>query len=222
MDIRVSADPAADAAVFIARKLRNAVARRGSGALAVSGGNTPQPMLDALAATELPWERITTWQVDERIAPDHDPDRNADQLDGFPGTVRLMPVTAKDLRAAARRYASSLPERFDVIHLGLGDDGHTASWPPGDDEIVASARPVDLVGEFHGRRRMTLTPPVVNGARARLVLAAGTGKAAIVERWLLRDPALPINRVRRTDTTVFIDPAAAARAESAAALRRAE
>ena len=99
-----------------------------------------------------------------------------------------------------------------MIHLGLGDDGHTASWPPGDDAIVASERPVDLVGEFHGRRRMTLTPPVVNGARARLVLAAGTSKSAIVERWLLRDSSLPINRVRRTATTAFFDEAAAARA----------
>ncbi len=218
MDIRVSDDPAAHAAAFITRKLANAVRRRGSASLAVSGGNTPQPMLDALAATDLPWEHITTWQVDERIAPDHDPDRNADQLDGFPGTVRLMPVTAKDLRAAARRYAASLPERFDVVHLGLGDDGHTASWPPGDADIVASTRPVDLVGEFHGRRRMTLTPPVVNGARARLVLAAGTGKAAIVERWLLRDPDLPINTVRRTATTAFLDEAAAARAAADAPL----
>lgn len=222
MDIRVSADPASDAAAFIKRKLRNAVSRRGSASLAVSGGNTPKPMLDDLAATDLPWEQITTWQVDERIAPDHDPDRNADQLDGFPGTVRLMPVTAKDLRAAARRYAASLPERFDVIHLGLGDDGHTASWPPGDDEIVASERPVDLVGEFHGRRRMTLTPPVVNGARARLVLAAGSGKATIVERWLLRDPGLPINRVRRSSTTAFFDEAAAAKAAADASLQRAK
>ena len=218
MDIRVSDDPAGDAALFITRKLVNGVRRRGSASLAVSGGNTPQPMLDALAAADLPWEHITTWQVDERIAPDHDPDRNADQLDGFPGTVRLMPVTAKDLRAAARRYAASLPGRFDVIHLGLGDDGHTASWPPGDAEVLASTRPVDLVGEFHGRRRMTLTPPVINGARARLVLAAGTGKSAIVERWLLRDPDLPNNTVRRSATTAFLDGAAAATAAAAAPL----
>ena len=129
-----------------------------------------------------------------------------------------MPVTAKDLRAAARRYAASLPGRFDVIHLGLGDDGHTASWPPGDAEVLASTRPVDLVGEFHGRRRMTLTPPVINGARARLVLAAGTGKSAIVERWLLRDPDLPINTVRRSATTAFLDGAAAATAAAAAPL----
>ncbi|MEM8619226.1 MAG: 6-phosphogluconolactonase [Actinomycetota bacterium] len=218
MDILVSDDPAGDAATFIARKLVNGVRRRGSASLAVSGGSTPQPMLDALAATDLPWKHVTTWQVDERIAPDHDSDRNADQLDGFPGTVRLMPVTAKDLRAAARRYAASLPERFDVIHLGLGDDGHTASWPPGDADVLHSTRPVDLVGEFHGRRRMTLTPPVVNAARARLVLAAGTGKSAVVERWLLRDPALPINTVRRGATTAFLDSAAAADAAAAASL----
>ena len=114
-----------------------------------------------------------------------------------------------DLRAGARRYAASLPPRFDVVHLGLGDDGHTASWPP-HDPVVASTRDCEVVGEFNSYRRMTLTPRVVNAARSRFVLTLGSSKADMVVRWMLRDPELPIDRVRRTDTWVFLDPAAAA------------
>ena len=101
-----------------------------------------------------------------------------------------MPVTAARPRAAgSRRYAALLPDRFDVVHLGLGDDGHTASWPPGD-PVIDDRRAVALSGEYNGRVRMTLTVPVVNAARHRLVLATGAAKAAIVERWLLHDHAL--------------------------------
>ena len=116
-------------------------------------------MLAALAWCVVPWEAVDVWQVDERVAPDGHPDRNANQLAGLPGRHHLMPVTARDLRRAAARYAATLPERFDVVHLGMGPDGHTASWPPGD-PVVDSDRPVDLCGEFNGRVRMTLTPPV--------------------------------------------------------------
>ena len=93
------------------------------------------------------------WQVDERVAPDGHPDRNADAAcGGLPCAVRLMPVTAADLRAAAARYARSLPDRFDVVHLGVGDDGHTASWPPGNHDVLASDRLVEVVPPFNGRR----------------------------------------------------------------------
>ncbi|HSB86846.1 MAG TPA: 6-phosphogluconolactonase, partial [Ilumatobacteraceae bacterium] len=111
---------------------------------------------------------------------------------------------------AAQRYATDLPDRLDVVHLGIGDDGHTASWPPGDPVIEASDR-VALSGEYKGRVRMTLTVPAVNAARHRLVLATGTSKAPVVERWLLDDRRLPIDRVRRANTTVILDAAAAAR-----------
>ena len=120
-----------------------------------------------------------------------------------------MPVTVSDLRAGARRYAASLPPRFDVVHLGLGDDGHTASWPP-HDPVVASTRDCEIVDEFNGYRRMTLTPRVVNAARSRFVLTLGSSKSDLVVRWMLRDPELPIDRVRRSATWVFLDPAAAA------------
>ena len=210
LDIRVVDDPSVAAAGWLARRLRDAVRRRGAATLAVSGGSTAPLMFEALRECEVPWDLTTIWQVDERIAPDGDSDRNAEQLQGLPGHIRLMPVTSKDLRAAARRYAVGLPDRFDVVHLGMGGDGHTASWPPGD-AVVDSSRAVEVTGEFNGRRRMTLTPLAVNAARARLVLTLGSSKAAMVERWIERDAEIPIDRVRRASTVVFLDQKAASR-----------
>jgi 6-phosphogluconolactonase/glucosamine-6-phosphate isomerase/deaminase len=143
------------------------------------------------------------------VAPDGHPERNAGQLAVLPAEIRPMPVTVDDPDEAARRYGEGLPVRFDVVHLGLGDDGHTASWPPGD-PVVDSRRPCEVVGEFNGFRRMTLTPPVVNAARARLMLTTGASKAPLVARWSRRDRTLPVTRVHRTATWVFLDPAAAA------------
>ncbi len=202
-------DPAGEAGQWLARRLRDAVRRRGHATMAVSGGGSAPPMFDALCAQQVPWGDVTVWQVDERIAPDGHPERNAGQLGGFPSRVELMPVTADDLAAAAQRYASGLPDRFDVVHLGLGGDGHTASWPPGD-PVVDSDRSCEVIGEFNGFRRMTLTPPVVNAARSRLMLTFGASKAPMVQRWLLRDAGLPVSRLRRADTWVMLDPAAAA------------
>ena len=171
-------------------------------------------MFEALLDLDVPWEGVAVWQVDERVAPDGDDSRNANQLSGLARRCRVhtMPVTASDLRAAARRYASGLPQRFDVVHLGVGDDGHTASWPPGRPEIPASERGVELVDEFNGLPRLTLTESVVDGARARVVLATGERKRPIIERWLLGDASLPITRIRRADTWTYLDPAAAPRA----------
>ena len=171
-------------------------------------------MLDALLGLDVPWDRVAVWQVDERVVPDGDDARNANQLTGLAERCRVhpMPVTASDLRAAARRYGAGLPKRFDVVHLGVGDDGHTASWPPGRPEIPTSDRAVELVDEFNGLPRMTLTESVVGGARARVVLATGERKRPMIERWLLGDTALPITRVRRAGTRAYLDEAAAPRA----------
>jgi 6-phosphogluconolactonase/glucosamine-6-phosphate isomerase/deaminase len=166
-------------------------------------------MFEVLLAQDVPWRDVAVWQVDERIAPDGHPERNAGQLAGFPCRVELMPVTDIDLPEAARRYGAGLPERFDVVHLGLGDDGHTASWPPGN-PVVDSEHPCEVIDRFNGFERMTLTPTVVNAARARMMLTFGPSKAPMVQRWLLRDVALPVSRVRRGDTVVMLDPAAAA------------
>jgi 6-phosphogluconolactonase/glucosamine-6-phosphate isomerase/deaminase len=121
-----------------------------------------------------------------------------------------MAVTARDLEAAADAYGALLPDKLDVVHLGLGDDGHTASWPPGDPVIEATGK-VALSAEYKGRRRMTLTVSAVNAARHRVVLATGSAKAPVIERWLLHDHGLPVDRVSRTNTLVVLDSAAAAR-----------
>lgn len=220
MDIHVAPDAptaAIDAAEWMARQLRNAVRRRGSASFAVSGGGTPALMFADLAHRDVPWANVAVWQVDERVVADGDPARNAGLLAVLPlrrAQVHLMPVTATQLSSAVRRYAASLPHRFDVVHLGMGDDGHTASWPPGD-AVIDIVEPVALCGLFNGFVRMTLTPPVVNAARHRVVLAPGATKAAPMRRWLLEDRALPIQRVRRTDTIVVIDTAAAAQLPAA-------
>ena len=213
MEIRVAADPqaAADvAARAIVRRLVNAVAARGSASVAFSGGSTPALMLARMAELEVPWARVHVFQVDERVAPDGDPARNAGLLDALPvrrANRHLMPVTAKNLGAAARRYASALPERFDVVHLGVGDDGHTASWPPGDPVIDAPGA-VAISQPYQGRIRMTLTPAPVNAARARIVLVAGASKRPALAAWLRHDGSVPVDRVRRTATLVIADTAA--------------
>ena len=169
-------------------------------------------MISAIVASDVPWDRVGIWQVDERVAPDGHDARNAGQLGPFAALacrVHPMPVTARDLRGAARRYGAGLPERFDVVHLGIGDDGHTASWPPDRPEVRVSERPVELVDTFNGWPRMTLTRGVVNGARSRVVLTLGASKRSVVERWMLLDPSIPITAVRRSDTWVFLDGAAA-------------
>lgn len=209
MDIRVGPDPAERAATWIARRLRDAHRRRGEAFLALSGGTTAPPMIAALLDQDVPWTTTTVWQVDERIAPDGDERRNANQLRVLPCRVRLMPVTAADLRSAARRYGAALPARLDVVHLGIGDDGHTASWPPADPVPIESERAVELIGEFHGVPRMTLTRRVVNGARSRAVLTVGAAKRGMIERWMLQDPRLPVTALRSASTWVFLDDEAA-------------
>lgn len=213
-DVIVDEHPAARAAALLADQVRAAIAARGRATLAVSGGSTAPPMLDALAAAhDLDWTSVDVFQVDERVAPDGDPDRNAGQLTAFPGRHHLMPVTAADLEAAAGDYAALLPDRFDVVHLGVGPDGHTASWPPGD-PVIDRTEPVAVSGVYQGRVRMTLTPPVIDAARARVVLVVGSDKADAIGRWIggIGDAsALPVERVPTTGTTVVLDAAAAAR-----------
>jgi 6-phosphogluconolactonase/glucosamine-6-phosphate isomerase/deaminase len=212
MDVRVSEDASEAAATAIAGWLTEAVRTHGEAFLAVSGGSTAPPMFAALVAIDLPWERIGVWQVDERIAPDGHEARNAPQLDVVPGRVHLMPVTVAsiDLPTAAGQYGAGLPERFDVVHLGLGDDGHTASWAPGAAEVVDTDALVAVTdGEFNGFRRMTLTPVVVNAAVHRAMLTTGGSKAPIIARWFDGDESLPAARLARDGTVVFLDPPAA-------------
>jgi 6-phosphogluconolactonase/glucosamine-6-phosphate isomerase/deaminase len=194
----------------LAGQVRAAVRARGGAALAVSGGSTAPALFADLLEEDVPWDAVSIWQVDERVVPDGDPRRNSLQLGAIPAQVFEMPVTQRDLTEAARRYERTLPDRFDVVHLGVGDDGHTASWPPGDDTVVESAHAVEVVAEFRGVGRMTLTPRVVNAARNRMVLVLGIAKAPVVGRWLDGDPTLPVAEIRSERTRVFLDPGAAA------------
>jgi 6-phosphogluconolactonase len=190
-----------------------AIAARGRFTFAVSGGHTPWEMFRALADEDLPWEAIGIWQVDERVAPDGDPDRNLTSLvQALPEAVELhpMPVAEDDLDAAAERYAASLPEAFDLVHLGMGDDGHTASLVPGDPVVQMTDRGVALTREYRGRRRMTLTYPVLDGARRVLWLITGEDKAAMLPRLLAGDPSIPAGRVSAEEQLVVADRAAAA------------
>lgn len=229
-DVEILSDGAAlaaRAAECVHRHLVDAVADRGRATLAVSGGSTPDPFLAALADHELPWEAIHVFQVDERVAPPGHPDRNLSRLQAAfldrapipPDNVHPMPVNDADLRVAADGYAAVLRTvtgpggHLDVVHLGVGEDGHTASWPPGDPVVDATAD-VAVVGPFNGRLRMTLTPPAVNRSRWIMWLIAGSGKAPVVPGLLAGDPALPASRVRRHDVTLLADPAAGARLRS--------
>ena len=221
-DAREAARRAADR---LEEALRRALATRDAAALAVSGGRTPAAMLRELFARPLPWGRIRTFQVDERVAPRGSPDRNLTLLEeaaraGAPGALealRPMPVEDPDPEAAAAAYEALLvreaPEGLDAVHLGLGADGHTASWPPGDpvlDEIGPGARRVAAVGPYAGRLRLTLTPRAVAEARRVVFLVLGSAKAGALARLLRRDPALPASRVPPRRAIAVADPAAAA------------
>lgn len=229
--LRLSVHDDPDAAVArtvatVRRRLGRAVARSGSAHLAVSGGSTGAALVAELASRPLGptgpgWEAVGVWQVDERVAPDGHPDRNANALVALAAAgadVHAMPVTDDDLAGAAARYAASLPERFDVVHLGIGPDGHTASWPP-DDPVVdlPPEQRVAVTGPFNGRLRMTLLPAPVNEAISRVVLVTGADKADAVAAWVTGgsfDGDLPVRHVHRSATTLVLDRAASRRLPS--------
>lgn len=211
---------ASRAADLVAARLAEAAGARGRATLAVSGGRTPAAFLAELAQRNLPWDTVHVFQVDERVAPPG-PERNLtglreallDRVAIPAGNVHPIPVDEPDLAVAAAAYGDVLRAvtgaggRLDVVHLGLGDDGHTASWPPGD-PVVDATDDVAVVGPFSGRLRMTLTPPAVNRAGWIVWLISGVAKAAILRRLLAGDPALPASRVRRHDVTLLADGAA--------------
>jgi 6-phosphogluconolactonase len=221
----VLADPdavAARAAAIIAADARVAVAARGRFAMAVSGGHTPWTMLRALAGQDAPWKGVHVFQADERVAPAGDPDRNLTHLRGSllshaplpPGQIHAMPVEQPDLDAAARAYAAALesvcgiPPVLDLAHLGMGPDGHTASLVPGDPVLGVTDRDVALTGVYMGRRRMTLTFPMLDRARRVLWLVTGADKAPMLRRLADGDTSIPAGRVRRNAALVLADRAA--------------
>jgi 6-phosphogluconolactonase len=121
-----------------------------------------------------------------------------------------MPVTQRDLEAAAREYEAALPERLDLVHLGLGPDGHTASLVPGDEVLDVSDRRVAITAEpYQDHRRMTLTYPALSDARRILWLVTGPDKREPLAKLLEGDESIPAGRVRNDEMTVVADEAAA-------------
>jgi len=211
-------------AAFTAAEARAAVAARGRFIMAVSGGRTPWTMLRALADEPMPWADVHVVQVDERVAPAGHADRNLTHLRESllahtplaPEQVHAMPVGSSDLQAACERYALTLreiagsPAVLDLAHLGLGPDGHTASLVPGDPVLDTSAADVALTGIYQGRRRMTLTYPLLNRSRRILWVVTGQEKADMLPRLRDGDRAIPAGRISREHSVVLADNEAAA------------
>jgi len=233
LKIEVHADAAAvsrRAAAWIAEVAKQAIERRDRFVLALSGGNTPRQMLRILAAEAIDWHKVHLAQVDERVAPMGSPDRNLTHLRDTllarvplpAGQVHPMPVEDADLAAAAERYGQLLvrlagsPPLLDLVQLGLGADGHTASLVPGDAALEVSRADVAVTATYHGRRRMTLTFPIINRARRILWLVTGEDKAEAVARLAQGDPSLPASRISREPALLLADRAAAARLASQA------
>jgi len=220
-------------AAFTAAEARAAVAARGRFIVAFSGGHTPWQMLRALADEPMPWAGVHVVQVDERVAPAGDPDRNLTHLRESllakcplrPEQIHPMPVEAADLEAASRRYVLTLediagaPAVLDLVHLGLGPDGHTASLVPGDPVLDVTGADVALTGVYQGRRRMTLTYPVLNRARRIVWLITGREKAEMLARLCRGDRSIPAGRIDQRQALVLADHEAAARSGPEPSLR---
>jgi 6-phosphogluconolactonase len=226
MELRVLPDEQAvaeAAADFIAREAQAAVAARGRFVMAVSGGRTPWRMLEQLSVRSVPWRDLHVFQVDERVAPAGDDVRNLTHLQASlleraaipAANVHAMPVEADDLEGAARAYGAGLaactgsPAVLDLVHLGLGPDGHTASLVPGSALLDEARESVGVTAPYQGHRRMTLTFPVIDRARRVLWVVTGPDKAGMLRRLRAADPTIPAGRVRQEFATVLADRAAA-------------
>lgn len=204
------------AAELIAAAGDEAVAARGAFTVAMSGGRSPWAMLAILGELEgMPWEKTELFQVDERVAAPGDPARNLTHMVlglsmDHQAALRPMPVTQRDLDNAAREYEATLPESFDLVHLGLGPDGHTASLVPGDSVLGVSDRRVAMTGEpYQDHLRMTLTYPALNDARRIVWLVTGPDKVEPLQKLLAGDDSIPAGRVRKENAIVVADEAAA-------------
>ena len=217
-------DVAVAGANFVSARAAEAIAERGQITLALSGGSTPWVMLGKLAEFDLPWDRFKIFQVDERVAADGNPERNlvhirkefADRIALPAENLLAMPVVSDDLEQAAGKYQEILanlagdPPVLDVIHLGLGGDGHTASLVPGDPVLDESERDVAITDIYSGRQRMTLTYSIINRARHILWLITGEGKADMLSRLIQGDADIPAGRVSQQQATIIADTAAVA------------
>ena len=212
MNIQVLADAdaiAIAAAKIIAAKAHVAMAARGRFIIALSGGRTPCQMLRALVCEDVPWKSTHVVQVDERVAPAGHADRNLTHLFENllahvplpPDQMHAMPVEETNLEVAARTYAQTLqdiagmPPVLDLACLGLGVDGHTASLVPGDPVCEITSSDVAITDIYQGRRRMTLTYPMLNRSRCILWLVLGAEKAKMLVRLCAGDISIPAGSI---------------------------
>ena len=222
-EIFPSADQVAkEAAAYIEQLIRETLAHKKTFSMAISGGRTPWEMLKILSKASLPWTRVNLFQVDERVAPDGHADRNLTQLfqaiEGSPLVTQLrifpMPVLAANLDEGCREYIQVLDEvtegkGLDLIHLGLGSDGHTASLVPGDGVLDLQDRLVACTqNTYQGRIRMTLTYPLLNSAKQILWIVTGSEKQEMVRRLLNQDASIPAGSIRQENALLMADQAA--------------
>lgn len=208
--VEVVSDIVDQSADTIARVIESATGNGRPFTLAVSGGRTPWAVLGRLGQRQdLAWSQVGIWQVDERVAPKGHQDRNLTSLMGSLGpqaaTIYPMPVDEDDLEAAADRYATSLPSRFDLVLLGLGPDGHTASLVPGDDVLQVTDRDVAVTAPYQGRQRMTLTYPALGRANSIIWLVFGADKKSALEGLVAGDPTLPASGISTPNALVLTD-----------------
>jgi 6-phosphogluconolactonase len=215
-------------AEIIAAEARAAVKARGRFIVALSGGHTPWQMLRALANEDVPWEGVNVVQVDERVAPAGDSDRNLTHLYESllehvplrPKQIHAMPVESPDLETAAKRYTLTLqelagsPPVLDLAHLGLGPDGHTASLVPRDPVLDVTDADVALTGVYQQKRRMTLTYPMLNRSRRILWLVTGKDKVTALARLREGDVTIPAGRIQAVNALILADQAAVAQLKS--------
>jgi 6-phosphogluconolactonase len=204
------------AAELIAAAGAEAAAERGRFAFAMSGGRSPWAMLAILGELdEMPWDKTELFQVDERVAAPGDEARNLTHMVlglsmGHQAALRPMPVTQRDLDGAARDYEAQLPDRFDLVHLGLGPDGHTASLVPGDPVLDVTDRRVAMTETaYQDHRRMTLTFPALDQAHRIVWLVTGPDKQEPLQKLLAGDESIPAGRVRNEEMVIVADEAAA-------------
>lgn len=216
------ADPTTQAAALaehVAAQLRDAIAARGAAVLAVSGGTTPKDFFAQLSQQALDWTRVTITLVDERWVPDTDPRSNARfvetvLLQNAAKAARFVPLytgaaTPEAGLAEASARIAALVSPFDAVVLGMGDDGHTASFFPGGDHLAAAIDPhgtakvLPMHAPDAGEPRITLTMPVLLATRALYLLVTGDGKRALLQGVLRGDAGTenyPVSAMVRQQT----------------------
>ncbi len=209
---------AAQAADVFATAITAAVELRGHCVLALSGGDTPTPVFEELATRDLPWSDVIITQVDERVAPSGSPLRNIEAqrkaFDGLP--VEWLPLSVEGpIRRQIEELLNSLadvagdPPILDVVHLGLGSDGHTASLVPGDAVLDETERVLAITGEYQGTRRLTFTRPMLDRARLVVWLVKGADKAEALRSLVNGDDSIPASLLKPQHSLIIADTEAA-------------